>query len=163
VSHWNKVIDENAATVLSTALRITGNMADAEDVSQEVFSEVIRKSTLSPDEDLGGLLRRMAVCRAIDLLRSRKPFHILPQCLHDRTAEMPSSNAATREIEIQLRKAIAELSPRESEVFCLVFFEQLSNIQISRLLGISRNAVGKSLSTARTKIENHFDSVFERI
>lgn len=163
VSSWNKVIDENAATVLSTALRITGNLADAEDVSQEVFSEVIRKSSLSPDEDLGGLLHSMAVRRAIDHLRSRKTFHSLPQYLNDRTAETPSDIVASREIEIQLRNAIAELAPRESEVFCLVFFEQLSNLQISKLLGISRNAVGKSLSTARTKIDHHFNSVFEKI
>ncbi len=66
MKNWNDVVKENAAVVLNTALRITGNLADAEDVSQEVFAEASRKSTIHPNQPLAGLLRRMAVCRAID-------------------------------------------------------------------------------------------------
>ena len=35
---WNEIVQRNAAKVLNAALRVLGNLADAEDVSQEVGS-----------------------------------------------------------------------------------------------------------------------------
>lgn len=47
---WNEIVQRNAAKVLNAALRVLGNLADAEDVSQEVFTEAFRKWNHVPEQ-----------------------------------------------------------------------------------------------------------------
>ena len=156
VQDWNQIVRDHAATVLHAALRVLGNQADAEDVSQEVFSEAYRKWDLSPNQDWVGVLRRMAVCRAIDLLRQRKPTEILVDQGVAASSSEPVANAVSRELKQRLRVAISELPARESQVFCLMFFEQQPPHEIAKQLGISRPAVSRALSNARSKLESAF-------
>ena len=155
MNDWNQIVRENAAQVLNAALRITGNLADAEDISQEVFSEAYQKWNEGPGHRWAGVLRRMAVCRAIDLLRRRKPIERLQNDVVSLSYE-PEANAVSRELEQRLRLAIRELPPRESEVFCLVFFAHQSHTEIAQQLEISKSAVAKALSCARSKLEAAF-------
>src|SRR5258705_5955385 len=62
--------------VFGTAWRILGHAADTEDVVQEVFLEAYRLRGYEV-RHWGGLLRRLAACRALDRLRQRKPSHSL--------------------------------------------------------------------------------------
>lgn len=55
---WNEIVQRNAAKVLNAALRVLGNLADAEDVSQEVFTEAFRKWNHVPEQQWEGILRR---------------------------------------------------------------------------------------------------------
>lgn len=150
---WNQIVQLNAAKVLNSAFRVLGNLADAEDVSQEVFAEAFRKWESSPVQQWTGILRRMAVCRAIDLLRSKKSFDPLTEEVVDHVGVDPVENAIASELEQRLRKAICCLSERESQVFCLMYFEHQSSKSISQSLDISPGAVATALSKARTKLE----------
>ena len=62
MSNWNEIVKNNAASVVAAAFRILGNLPDAEDVSQEVFTEAFRKWDASSNQKWNGLLRRIAVC-----------------------------------------------------------------------------------------------------
>lgn len=156
---WNEIVRLNAASVANAAYRIIGNLSDAEDVSQEVFAEAFRKWNLSQDQNWAGVLKRMSVCRAIDFLRKQRPTTLLPVETLSTKSTCPEAGAISRELENRLRVAVGKLPPRESEVFCLVFFEQLSHQQVATELGISRSAVAKSLSNARTKLEIAFREI----
>ena len=155
---WNEIVQRNAANVLNAALRVLGNLADAEDVSQEVFTEAFRKWDAQPDTQWEGILRRMAVFRSIDLLRSKKNTQTLSMDLPD-DKNSPISNAISRELAHRLRIEIGNLPPRESQVFCLTYFEQQTAEQIAQSLDISKPSVATALSKARAKLELAFRKI----
>lgn len=156
---WEDVVRNNAANVLNAAYRVLGNLADAEDVSQEVFAEAFRKWNGKPEQHWAGMLRRMSVRRAIDLLRKKKPGGSLNSEFLSDTSNDPIAVAISREQEHRLRIAIGKLPARESEVFCLTFFEQQTGEQVAELLSMSRPAVATALSRARAKLELVFREV----
>ena len=127
-TEFDRVFQAYHGLVFRTAYRITGNAADAEDVSQTVFSPV-------PPPDRGGFLeneesylRRAAINAALDVIRSRQA---------DRTVELvdlPAEPAHDdpRELRQALGRALAQLKPRPAEIFALRFLEGFSNPQIAR-------------------------------
>ena len=156
---WNEIVQANAAKVLNASLRVLGNLADAEDVSQEVFAEAWQKWRDDPDRPWPGLLNRMSICRSIDSLRKRKATKSLAlEHVDDRVSD-PMQTLIGAEIQSRLRRAVRLLSDRESEVFCLMYFEQQSHNEIAQILGITKAAVATALSKARSKLEVAFREI----
>jgi len=57
-----------------------------------------------------------------------------------------------------LRRALARLNPREAEIFALRFFEDLSNQEIAKLLGISQIHVAVILHRSRVRLQKEVRS-----
>ena len=70
---WSELVRNHRALVISVVRRIVGNDEDTEDVAQEVFWEACRASERQVIEMWPGFLRRLATCRALDLV-SRPTF-----------------------------------------------------------------------------------------
>src|SRR2546429_9138497 len=67
------------ARVLQAAYRVTGSMADAEDVAQSVFLRLARGDIASRRiTHLESYLQRSAVNAALDLLRARRDRETVP-------------------------------------------------------------------------------------
>ena len=145
--------------MVAAAFRILGNLPDAEDVSQEVFAEAFRKWEPGSNQNWSGLLRKIAVCRAIDSLRVRKTTQPFSDPILDQSADDPSQVAAKRELEEKLRLAVADLPPREAQIFCLVHFEHLSHTAVAEQLRVSNGAVAKGLSKAKSKLTEKFRAI----
>jgi DNA-directed RNA polymerase specialized sigma24 family protein len=77
--------------VLRIACRILGVVADAEDVTQDVFCEAWQIHTSREVANWPGLLRRLVVVRALDKLRRRRPHLPLTEnhLAHDRNPTSP--------------------------------------------------------------------------
>jgi RNA polymerase sigma-70 factor (ECF subfamily) len=152
--------------VFRTAYRITGNAADAEDVLQTVFLRLLRR-------ELGGsrgtvllqqesYLRRAAVNVALDVVRAGKDSKTIP--MEDLPPGRSPVSAAghgqpeARELNAQLRRALATLPPREAEIFALRFFEERSNQEIAGLLGISQVHVAVILHRTRRQLQKEIRS-----
>jgi RNA polymerase sigma-70 factor, ECF subfamily len=150
---WPRIVAEHGPLVFGTAWRILGHAADVEDVVQEVFLQAYQLQQTRPVRYWSGFLRRLAACRALDRLRQRKAV----VSLHGVNPICPESGPDTQAIEHEMRErlrlAIAELPPREAEVFCLRYFEDLAYETIAEMLGIRRGAVAAALHKARTKLE----------
>jgi RNA polymerase sigma-70 factor, ECF subfamily len=71
-TNWEAIVNEHAMDLFAIASRILGRVGDAEDIVQEVFLEAFRLHERKAVPQWSGLLRRMAVCRALDRLRQRK-------------------------------------------------------------------------------------------
>lgn len=152
-TEFNGMVREYGPVVFTTAWRILGQTADAEDVLQEVFLEA---HTLRRKQDVrqwAGLLRRMATYRALDSLRKRTAVCSLDGEKVVEPSHGPEETAVGRELEDRLRAAVATLPERESAVFCLRYFEDLSYEDIAESLQISSSAVSTALNKARTKLQ----------
>ena len=148
-SEFERVFHAYHGLVFRTAYRITGNAADAEDVSQTVFLRVFRRgehgNVLENEESY---LRRAAINAALDVIRSRQA---------DRTVELPDlvaepSHCDPAELRQALGRALAQLQPRPAEIFALRFLEGFSNPQIARMLGISQVLVAVIVYRTRQQL-----------
>lgn len=148
-SEFERVFRAYHGLVFRMAYRITGNAADAEDVSQTVFLRVFRHGERSGVlENEESYLRRAAVNAALDVIRSRQADRTVD--LFDLAAE-PAHNDP-RELRQALGRALAQLQPRSAEVFALRFLEGFSNPQIARMLGISQVLVAVIVYRTRQQL-----------
>jgi RNA polymerase sigma-70 factor (ECF subfamily) len=153
VSDWDCIVREHGPGALATAKRILGQVADAEDVVQEVLLEAHHLDRARPVRHWPGFLRRLTTCRALDRLRRRKSHEALGLNVRD-VAPGPEEAAMARELAERLRQALTQLPARESEVFCLRYFEEQTYQQIAEALEIQAGAVAQALRKARAKLES---------
>src|SRR5579859_6617865 len=118
VTDWDRIVREYGPLVFATAWRILGHVADTEDVVQEVFLQVHQLQRTDPIRHWGGLLRRLAACRALDRLRQRKNIVSLNGLSLVGPDVGPEAAAVERELSERLRSALAKLPDREAAVFC---------------------------------------------
>jgi RNA polymerase sigma-70 factor, ECF subfamily len=148
---WDQIVEHHAKRVFRVALRILRSVQDAEDVSQDVFTEAFCLHRKGPVQSWTGLLVRLATLRSLDRLRRNRPCVELRD--DDKMSTVgPSEEAGARELADWLRKAIAQLPDQQATVLVMHHFEQLSHDQISATLGVSSDAVSTALYKARQRL-----------
>jgi RNA polymerase sigma-70 factor (ECF subfamily) len=159
----SQLFAEHHRRVLTAAYRITGSMADAEDVAQAVFLRLASAS--GPVTNAGSYLYRAAINGALDVLRQRKaaqtePLEFGAYVAADGPGSSPEAEAAGRELGAFLRVAIGELPHRAAEMFILRYVEELGNREIAALMGTSQAVVAVTLFNARSRLKKrllHFE------
>jgi len=153
-----KVFRAHHASVLNAAYRITGSMADAEDVLQSVFLRLAR-GTLDQGRisNLQSYLHRSAVNAALDLIRRRGRRETLTVETADELESSPvlSPERALSSLEIRnwLRRQLASLHPRAAEMFVLRYLEGLDNPEIARTMNTSEAVVAVTLYRTRARLK----------
>jgi RNA polymerase sigma-70 factor (ECF subfamily) len=140
----------HSETVYLTALRVTGNAADAEDVMQTVFLRVLNQGEiLDPDTTPKSYFKRAATNAAVDILRRRTSHNEVP--LDEGLGRAsPESPAFLKE---ELRQAIGQLEARDAELFVLRFVEGLSNGELAELYGVEKTWVAMRLFRTRQQLQ----------
>jgi len=160
----SQLFAEHHRRVLMAAYRITGSMADAEDVAQAVFLRLA--SADGPVTNASSYLYRAAINGALDLLRRRKsaqtePLELAAYAAAAGSGSSPEAEASSRELGALLRIAIGELPPRAAEMFILRYVEEHGNREIAALMGTSQAVVAVTLFNARSRLKKRL-SEFER-
>jgi RNA polymerase sigma-70 factor (ECF subfamily) len=153
----SQLFAEHHRRVLMAAYRITGSMADAEDVAQAVFLRLAGVQG-PPIANVGSYLYRAAINGALDLLRRQKsaPAEPLDEAASEAYAgrgSSPEAAASNRELGARLRLAIGELAPRAAEMFTLRYLEELGNREIAVLMGTSQAVIAVTLHQARSRLK----------
>ena len=154
MTDWDAVVRENGPAALWIAYRILGVVADAEDVTQDVFCEAWQMHLSQTVENWPGLLRRLAVLRALDKLRQRRPDRQLTEVHLGRDRDGPAQVAMARELAVRLRECICRLPGQQAAVFSLFYFERLGREEIAQMMGTSVGAVSTALSKARRTLKS---------
>jgi RNA polymerase sigma-70 factor, ECF subfamily len=158
VAQLEEVFRAHQACVLKAAYRITGSMADAEDVSQSVFLRLAR-GTVDPGNisNLQSYLHRSAVNAALDLIRSKGHREVVPVEtaveLQSNSSLSPERALATLEIKNWLRRELASLNSRAAEMFALRYLEGLDNPEIARTMNTSQAVVAVTLHRTRARLK----------
>jgi RNA polymerase sigma-70 factor (ECF subfamily) len=150
---WPQIVEQHGAMVWRIVRRLVNHDSDAADCFQRTFVSALELSRREPVANWGPLLNRLAHARALDRLRERKRragnAPMPEEGLADRRATSPPQAAGANELAEHLRRALADIDPRQAEVFCLSCLEGLSYDEIAAQLGITVNHVGVLLNRAK--------------
>ena len=154
---------------LRAVLRITHNIADAEDMLQEsLLKAYTHISEFDGRSAFSSWLTRIAINNALMLLRKRRSqpvqnYEADPQSEDFKfpepteTSLNPEESCIQNALEDELAKAIRYLPPGLRDVVHHRYREHASVAQTAKTLGISESAVKSRLFRARTKIRRHLD------
>jgi RNA polymerase sigma factor (sigma-70 family) len=158
LAQLEEVFRAHQVSVLKAAYRVTGSMADAEDVSQSVFLRLAR-GTVDPANisNLQSYLRKSAVNAALDLIRARGQREVVPvetaDSLQSNSTLSPEHALSSAEIKNWLRRALGTLNPRAAEMFALRYLEGLDNPEIARMMNTSQAVVAVTLHRTRAQLK----------
>jgi RNA polymerase sigma-70 factor (ECF subfamily) len=174
ISAWTaeQVFHAYAPRVYSLARRMLSNDADAEDVTQDVLLQVVRKlDTFRGDAELATWLHRVTVNAALAHRRrqARRPEQHLDvslDCVATHAGSdgwVPDRKTLDHELRQHLERAIARLPEMYRDVFVLADVEELPNAEIGRLLGLSLAAVKSRLHRARLMVRDALAPYMDRV
>jgi RNA polymerase sigma-70 factor (ECF subfamily) len=155
---WEEVVREHSARVYRLAYRLTGNRADAEDLTQEVFLRVFRSLHDYVPGTFEGWLHRITTNLFLDQTRRRARLRIDPLGEHvDLLAASAESGSPERRFEhdnldIDVQAALGALPPAFRAAVVLRDIEGLSYEEIATTLGISMGTVRSRIHRARVQL-----------
>ena len=150
------------------AYRYVRNYDDAEDITQEVFIDALRKlKDFRQESSLKTWLYRITVNKAKNLLRRRNliSFISFSRPEEDNDLDFPdhtqSNKLENKELEEKFLEVLATLPEKQREVFSLRYFEDLSFNEISEMLGTSVGGLKANYFHAVRKIANEMKKYLE--
>jgi RNA polymerase sigma-70 factor (ECF subfamily) len=173
-----QVFHDYAPRVYNLARRMLGNDADAEDVTQDVLLQVVRKlGTFRGESAFPTWLHRVTVNAALAHRRKRaqREDHRVPDPLENFMDDghhaahvrpwtvQPDQAAQDRETQELIEKAIARLPEIYRDIYVLADVESLPNAEIAEMLGLSIAAVKSRLHRARMLMRDALAPHFEEV
>jgi RNA polymerase sigma-70 factor (ECF subfamily) len=169
-----QVCGEHAGRVYRLARRLLRNDADAEDVTQDVLLQVVRKlDTFRGVADVTTWLHRVTVNAALQHRRKAARRQECPSgCRFDHYADSsppsgrtqpsaPEERALRGEVQKLIEWAIAGLPAAYQETYVLADVHELPNATIGALLGLRLAAVKSRLHRARRLLRAALAPYFE--
>ena len=155
--------------ILRTVLRITRDVADAEDTLQEALLKAhIHIGGFEGRSAFSSWLTRIAINSALMLSRKKRSQPVdsfesdsdiddfkLPEPME--TSHNPEESCILNALENECVRAIQHLSPTLQVVVQIRYREDASIAQIAKMLDISESAVKSRLLRARSKIREHLE------
>jgi RNA polymerase sigma-70 factor (ECF subfamily) len=145
-----RLVDNHYLPLFRFAWRLTGSIADAEDVVQECFLALLKPDCgYDPARTairtyLFGAVRNQSLRR----LR-RRERELPPEAVDPRT---PETEALRGEVEKAVAGAIAQLPETQREVLLLAHYEQLPLAEIAEITQLEVTAVKSRLQRARATL-----------
>ncbi len=172
------VFREYVPRVYNLARRMLNNDADAEDATQDVLVQVVRKlDTFRGDAAFTTWLHRVTVNAALAVRRKRakREEHRVYDPLENFTEEgghggsvrpwpkLPDSVALDAEQKKLIEEAIGQLPETYRDVFVLADVQQLPNAEIAEALDLSVAAVKSRLHRARLMMRETLSRHYEEL
>jgi len=136
-------------SVYNVALRMLGNVQDAEDVAQTVFGNAFSAlDSYDPKYRFFSWIYRMTFNESLNTLKRRRDVVSI-----DASFDVAGSDSeSSAEAEETVGKALMELKPDDRAVVVLRHFVSFSYEEISDVLGIPVKTVKSRLFTARERL-----------
>ncbi len=156
---WDEVVREHADRVYRLAYRLSGNRADAEDLTQETFVRVFRSLAQYSPGTFEGWLHRITTNLFLDLVRRRQRirFDALPEDAGDRLAGThpgPEQTYDEMHLDPEIQAALDALPPDFRVAVVLCDLEQLSYEEIAATLGIKVGTVRSRIHRGRVLLRD---------
>ena len=156
-------VQEHLKRIFLLIYRLVGNVADAQDLTQEAFIKALQRQEQLRDADKAAhWLSRIATNTALDFLRrrSRSPdteLEVLPSLPPALDEESPEERVLRAEREDRLEAVLARLTPRERAALVLRDLEELPAEEVARRLGCGKATVRSHIANARIKVRKYWE------
>ncbi len=156
----NRFVSEHLRRIFIQIYRIVGNVADAQDLTQEAFIKALQhKEQLKDEQKAAHWLSRIATNTAIDFLRrsGRATFCEIDDTPLLSHAENPEQELLRSEHREYLADGLRLLSPRERAALMLRDVEGLPAEDVATRLSCSKATVRSHIANARTKLRRYME------
>lgn len=160
---FNMIVERYQKQVFNLSARILGNMAYADDATQETFISAYRSIGKFRGGSLRAWLMRIASNQCYDLIRAskRRPAESLDQSLMNPAFRVPSSGDSTEQQALQgelaqeIQRGIMTLPEDQRTVLVLIDVQGLSYDEAAEAAGVSIGTVKSRLSRARARVRDY--------
>jgi len=149
-----ELVDRYQRPLFNVALRMLGNVQDAEDVTQVVFGNLFTSlETYDPRYRFFSWAYRMAMNESLNALKRRREMVTL-----DDHSAIPTKGAAVDdaveavEVEERVRSALLQLKAEDRTLLVMRHFSSLSYEEIAEVLEVPTQTVKSRLYTARDRL-----------
>lgn len=133
--------DRYASDLLAYLLAVLCSRHDAEDVLQTVFVRIVQKRhKLAKARCLDAYVYRIARNEAFRLIGRRKRKRKV-EAVNETWLTVTEEKPGPNELAEELQAALARLPQQQRKVIIMKIYRQKTFIEISRLLGLSKNTV----------------------
>jgi RNA polymerase sigma factor (sigma-70 family) len=161
VPTWGEIVERHSDRVYRLAHRLTGNRADAEDLTQEVFVRVFRSLDTYTPGTFEGWLHRITTNLFLDQARRKQRIRF-DALSEERAARLaspapaPETAYAEQTFDDDVERALASLPPdfRAAVVLCDVeglSYEEIATI-LDAKLGTVRSRIHRGRSMLRAEL-----------
>ncbi|MEQ8145613.1 SigE family RNA polymerase sigma factor [Streptomyces sp. OP7] len=127
--------------LVRTALLLTGDFHEAEDLVQTTLAKVYARWGRIPADDVDFYVRRALVNNNISRTRRRRVTHLLMPFLPERVHQEDRGHAESVEHRAAITEALGTLSTRQRTVLVLRYWEDLPETAIAEVLNCSPGTV----------------------
>jgi RNA polymerase sigma-70 factor (ECF subfamily) len=159
----SRFVAANMRRVFLLIYRIVGNVADAQDLTQEAFIKALqRQEQLKDLEKAAHWLSRIASNTAIDFLRrsgrvSFSEIEELPESLFRSSTESPEQRVLRSERKERLDAGLKILTDRERTAILLRDVEDMPAEEVAERLQCSKATVRSHIANARVKLRRYLE------
>ena len=159
---WDELVRQHSARVYRLAYRLTGNMHDAEDLTQEVFVRVFRSLPGYTPGTFEGWLHRITTNLFLDMARRRQRIRF--EGLGDQAVGLlrddeptPAQAFDARHLDTDVQQALEALAPEYRAAVVLCDIEGLSYEEIAATLGVKLGTVRSRIHRGRAQLRAALD------
>jgi RNA polymerase sigma-70 factor (ECF subfamily) len=147
----DELVNRFHRSVFNVALRMLGNVQDAEDVTQTTFGNAFASlDSYNPKYRFFSWIYRMTVNESLNTLNRRRNVVSL-----DGSFDIPANDESSdNDAEERVGRALLELKPDDRAVVVLRHFVSLSYEEISDVLDVPVKTVKSRLFTARGRLRD---------
>ncbi len=167
IDAFRRLFEENNRRIFFLALDLTGNIHDAEDLTQEVFISAFSSlEKFRGESRFSSWLYRITINLWINR-RRKKSLEIFNRKINsselermqktDNSSLDPERCAESALVELNIKKALERLSAKERSIFVLKHYHDLKLKEISEILGISLGTVKSTLFRAMRRLRKELD------
>ena len=150
---FEEIYRRHSSRVYTLASRLTGSLADGEDLLQEIFLLVHRKlSTFKGEAALGTWIYRLATNCCLDFVRSRQHREREATDPLEETTPPFRPSGVLRVERLDLERAMARLPPGYRAAFVLHDVEGFEHHEVAEILGIAEGTSKSQVHKARLRL-----------
>ncbi len=150
---FEEIYQRHSSRVYTLASRLTGSMADGEDLLQEIFLLVHRKlATFKGEAALGTWIYRLATNCCLDFVRSRQHREREATDSLEESLTPVRATGGLRVERLDLERAMARLPPGYRAAFVLHDVEGFEHHEVAEILGIAEGTSKSQVHKARLRL-----------
>ena len=129
------------------AYRMTGSVADAEDLAQEVFIQAFRRlDSFRGDAKFSSWLYRIGVNTCLNWRKSAQRREKLHQ---DWADSDHGASSGTNELAVRVQEALTQLPAKQRAAVILTTYDEMTHAEAARVLGCSETTISWRVFAAR--------------